>query len=367
MYNLNEMYVDSLENVTYGDGYNILIHGVQSALGLLDYFDDINANTVVYGYFGVETENMIIAFQKDNNLPPTGKLDAKTYSLIFDMLKQKLDLAIVQTKVDEITIISVDTYLELSSEYSLKHPILDSRKTLTDTNENMLPTGGKSFKPTGGKTNGGDLLDSGFGNKSHPNLDFVRDDWGTGSWYDSANGDAGLSLKWEGGHVVSGSEKFDDLVYNYVTQGNKYFNGVSYSYNLGGSNYWNDNKVHPNLASSANRDYDFINNLLANSMYANNYLRNKKPLKESKSTDTDIGKYSGEYEETSNSPFFNTGNISNLRQSKFDIKIVYGAKGEFSRMIKEVTPISVSQEMDASGEPVYDIYEFVAKDVVYNN
>lgn len=36
-------------------------------------------------------------------------------------------------------------------------------------------------------------------------------------------------------------------------------------------------------------------------------------------------------------------------------------------MIKEVTPISVYQEMDASGEPIYDIYEFVAKDVVYNN
>jgi hypothetical protein len=60
-------------------------------------------------------------------------------------------------------------------------------------------------------------------------------------------------------------------------------------------------------------------------------------------------------------------NIKQLRRSRFDVTIVYGAKGETARKILDVTPIAVTQEMNASGEPIYDVYEFVGRDVVYSN
>ncbi|MCC0781732.1 hypothetical protein IR152_01005 [Clostridioides sp. ES-S-0108-01] len=64
---------------------------------------------------------------------------------------------------------------------------------------------------------------------------------------------------------------------------------------------------------------------------------------------------------------FNPNNINTLRKSNFSISLIYGEKKEKYRKIIGVTPISVIQEIDTTGNPVYDIYEFIAKDVIEIN
>ncbi|MER0278671.1 hypothetical protein ABRY18_00645 [Clostridioides difficile] len=64
---------------------------------------------------------------------------------------------------------------------------------------------------------------------------------------------------------------------------------------------------------------------------------------------------------------FNPNNINTLKKSKFSISLIYGDKKEKYRKIIGVSPISVSQEIDTTGNPVYDIYEFIAKDVIEIN
>ncbi|MGO0861979.1 peptidoglycan-binding domain-containing protein, partial [Clostridioides difficile] len=66
-------------------------------------------------------------------------------------------------------------------------------------------------------------------------------------------------------------------------------------------------------------------------------------------------------------PSFNPNNINTLRKNNFSISLIYGDKKEKYRKIIGVLPVSVSQEIDTTGNPIYDIYEFIAKDVIEIN
>lgn len=70
--------------------------------------------------------------------------------------------------------------------------------------------------------------------------------------------------------------------------------------------------------------------------------------------------------ETSNSPhynsFFNEENYKIHRLNHKDIKIVFGNKS-ITKTIKDVFMRSVSVEVDTSGNPISEIYEFIARDI----
>lgn len=62
-------------------------------------------------------------------------------------------------------------------------------------------------------------------------------------------------------------------------------------------------------------------------------------------------------------PFFSTERMKQHRQNKKDIKIVFG-NSSIVKTIKDVHMRSVSVEVDTSGNPISEIYEFVARDII---
>ncbi|MCC0672717.1 MULTISPECIES: peptidoglycan-binding domain-containing protein [unclassified Clostridioides] len=95
-------------------------------------------------------------------------------------------------------------------------------------------------------------------------------------------------------------------------------------------------------------DYNLIDNLIDDYNYKENKL-----------------KY--DLENSDYQPSFNPNNINTLRKNNFSISLIYGDKKEKYRKIIGVSPVSVSQEIDTTGNPIYDIYEFIAKDVIETN
>lgn len=71
-------------------------------------------------------------------------------------------------------------------------------------------------------------------------------------------------------------------------------------------------------------------------------------------------------ESTSNSPhynsFFDDDNYKMHRRNNKDIKIVFGNKS-VTKTIKDVFMRGVTVEVDTSGNPISEIYEFIARDV----
>lgn len=366
MINIANYYDKTLEKLSYSKTYNIKVHAVQTALNLLDYIDieGVNANTIRYGYYDVNTENMIIQFQKDNNLPANGILDDVTWNKIFGKLAEKKKLIIVQTGEREITPVDIDNYIATLNQEELVHPNLDSEKTTEGDKDYPYSDSGKSFFTSGSAKFDNDLVGGLKGEKTHPNLDVVGPNFGDYYWDTGYGSNSNKTNNWFGNHNINGSEIFDNLMYNYIVSGGKYYNGISYSHNLNGDKEWQEDYITPNYAGESNKDYDFVYNLMSNSIYKSVWY-DGNPIKSSKSSDENIGEFGGSFETSNNKPFFHPKNIKQLRKSKFDITIVYGAKGENARKIKDVVPISVSQQMDASGEPLFDVYEFVARDVVY--
>ena len=60
--------------------------------------------------------------------------------------------------------------------------------------------------------------------------------------------------------------------------------------------------------------------------------------------------------------YFNTENYKQHRQNMKDIKIVFG-NNSITKVIKNVFMRSVSVEVDTSGNPVSEVYEFIAEDI----
>lgn len=61
-------------------------------------------------------------------------------------------------------------------------------------------------------------------------------------------------------------------------------------------------------------------------------------------------------------PFFDDGRFKLHRQNNKDIKIVFG-NNSITKTIKDVFMRGVSLEVDTSGNPISEIYEFVARDL----
>ena len=74
-----------------------------------------------------------------------------------------------------------------------------------------------------------------------------------------------------------------------------------------------------------------------------------------------------DYGEASLSPHFNSffheDNLKTYRRNHQDIKIILG-NNTIVKTIKDVVMRSVSVEVDTSGNPIYEVYEFIAKDII---
>lgn len=69
-------------------------------------------------------------------------------------------------------------------------------------------------------------------------------------------------------------------------------------------------------------------------------------------------------ESEKHNPFFKKDDSDITRKSGYDITIVYGPNKQHYRKLCDVIPRSKSQEVNSSGEAIYDIIEFIARDVV---
>lgn len=365
--NMADQYDEALKKIQYGGSYDIRIHSVQTSFSLLGYNDndDVNKNSIIYGYYDVNTENMILQFQKDNNIIPTGILDEKTWELLFNQVAVKTGLAILETGYKEISLVDIDSYTEELIEEQNIHPNLDSETTL-QFNTVYKESDSKKTHPNFIYSIQDVELEGIYnGDRYHPNLDSGEKTLTNNYWYDPTHGVGQITSTWMGNHFLTGGEMYDILMYNYLVNGNKTLGQFNYTNNLDNTPEWHDSKIHPNSSASAEKDYNFIYNLLANSISTKHYYKGQ-PLKTAAATTGKIGEYNGGFENSNNKPFFSPDNINNLKKSKFDITIVYGATGDKARKIRHVVPIAVSQELNASGEPIYDVYEFVARDVSYS-
>lgn len=376
---IKEKYESYLRNIKYGDGYDIKIHAIQVALSILGYLniDGVNKNDIYYGYYCVNTETMLKQFQIDAKINITSLVDRVTWNALFDELVKMKSCTIVQLGDRNLSIIGVDSLIEDSlsnkhydASYSNHGPNFGYLGLNYPTNELSVSPNGNHIEydirevgansnrlsyPVGSNFNSNDYLLNYNIRKNNPLIDdisqFLPKGFDTSIFY--------------GNYNTNGAKHFDELVYDYIVGGGKTYTDLNYSYNISGGESWNvgySNYI--NVPANLNRDYDHMYNLLANSIYNGNI--DTSPLWVSR-TDNNVGKYTGKYSKSSNLPYFNPDNIDELRKSEFDITIVYGAKGYKSRKILNVKPISIAQEVDASGEPVYDIYEFIAKDIIEGN
>lgn len=61
-------------------------------------------------------------------------------------------------------------------------------------------------------------------------------------------------------------------------------------------------------------------------------------------------------------PFFNRDNFRTHRRNRKDIEIIFGS-GSIKKTIKDVFMRSSTVEVNTSGEPIAEVYEFIARDV----
>lgn len=349
---ISERYDESLKNIQYKSEYDIRIHAIQSAiLILIDTLfpgTEVDVSNINYGYYCPTTEGIIKQFQTLNNKTATGILDEEIWNLIFAYLKNIKGCTIIQTGQKSISIVEIDKYLQNDVQISYENN--SEIKSNTDTNLSYSNTdnGGVSYTDLNGTF-----------------LDYLKNLVPNG--YDTSY----IETIYKDG---IGGKTFDEVIYEYIVSGGSIYNNVSFGYNISNSGEsWHSDYLTPlqyNVSGSANKDYDYIYNLLANTIYTGNV--DLSPTNVSFSNNN-IGKFSGKYGNSTNQSFFSnegytdayfSGRIKTLRKRKFDIEIIYGAKATKSRKIIGVIPISVSQEIDASGEPIYDVYEFIAKDVI---
>ncbi len=365
--NISTLYTDNYSRLDFREdvSYDIGIHAIQTALYLQDYNSkaDTNINDLVFGYYDVNTEKMIKQFQISNNMKPAdGVLNEATWDAIFNGLALNIGVEIIKTGEKEITIVDSDDYLDGKDNGDVYNP--PGSENYDDNGEGNNPgnDGGINFNDGGNYTLSDDLNGEKYGDDSYNYITDIKSIRGGDIIDGYVTGNGGYVYSGPGAYIRDGSiSSIDPGDYNLL--GNKIV--VPGSNNLtGGNNRWNDTSLSSLNDNDYQRDYDFIYNLLANTTYSGGGYIN--PLQVSNSTIDTLENYSGSYESSNNKPFFSPDNISKLRKSKFDITIVYGAKGNKARKLIKVVPMSVTQEMNASGEPIYDVYEFVARDVVYS-
>lgn len=322
------LYDEELASLKYGDGYNKKLHALQIALSLLGVFDD-ESNELIYGYYNSYFESKFEEFKRKNNIIQ-GKViidDNSWYDTVKKFTIEK----------------EASVFLRSNGEFALSTMDAILKKKKLDEigyNENLAQV-------------------------INPQDRIIEKDF----------------------EYASGSSKaymipsYNEININANTTPYSYLTGGSLSYNIKADNSFDanvldiiDSPIYANSTVSTppsvssvegnSKNYRYISGLLTNRISDANL--EKHYTWSDIDNKSDIGSFSGIFDKVANLPFFHPARIGALRNSLFDITVVYGADGNMARKIVGVVPISVATEVDASGEPVYDVYEFIAKDIIYN-
>lgn len=350
--NVATMYSDDLMGLYYNEEYDIRINAVQTALMILGYYDEENVeiNSIIFGILEVNTMIAIKSFQRSMGLPKTGKLDALTYELIFKELKDKKNIIILKNGQNSIRLESFNSIMDAIVN-ELEYTFDDSELTVNVLDAiNNIDKVGLDDLPlyVGGIIDGifdvsDYVVNEGGISIINSFLEFILSGSDSNFFNDKFN--------------LYGGESFEEIMYNYVSNGGKTHLGFEYDFDSD-SGYTSEHTEY-NTIQTGKKDYNYIYSLLSNSVYDG-----ELDITPNASNTEGIKKFNGKYEDSSDEPFFdNNGFIGKI---KYDIVIVYGASAKKSIKLLNVTPISVAQQLNASGEPISEVYEFVAKDIVYN-
>lgn len=326
---------ESLNHLSYGDGYDIRVHGVQVALSVLarrsrllgHKLKDINFTASRFGSYDVKTEDAIKLYQIATGIPDDGILNRLTFEGIFLSLRNELGVTVVEVETNKLRI------CEITKELIDEFPNLED----TDMGDGIDDDGLLDDDSIGNNDGSDSILDDGLGGISvgeYPNYNSKGDYWFPDSFW----------------HNMTGYGKGEDMFALFTPK----------FPNFGGEDYT------PGRGYSKTGDHsnDFINDLLANSIYEGNFDYSK-PLSWVSNSQMNINVDGFRYETSSKyDTFFSKKNTGETRGSDFEITIVYGANGQFAKKLINLIPRARSQQLDASGEALYDVIEFVAKDII---
>lgn len=326
---------ESLLRLNYGDGYDIRIHAVQVALCLLSrrsqlsQLRDLNSSLVRFGYYDVETENSISSYQYAVGLPTSKKLDKVTYESLFEIIRKELNSIIVQVAEDKLKIQEITKDM-LDDEYDSNNDdaILNSDSEY-DTN-NFPSSDDLYYQDNQVGSNSNNIND---------NKEFIDNFWN------------------------SMSGEYDSIFLSTTVSDKSFGSGGRLNLN-GGRTYITSGELTKSYNETSNLESSYIDTLLSNSIYSGNFDYVKPSMWVSNSSmNINVSGYTYENSEK-HKTFFSENNSDTTRKSNYDITIVYGANGQFAKKLLGVVHRAKTQQVDASGEAIFDIIEFIAKDIV---
>ena len=363
---VEKMWSEDLLDVIFNSGYDIRIHAVQTALSLIlrrssnlsQRMGGFDFSPREFGVYDSETEDCIRCYQKAVGLSETGKIDPQTYMSIFVNLRKELNSTIIKNGPRSIKICDAGSIKDISDDETSSIGVSFVNK-IEDT-----------FKGGIGDVNIEDAIKDtliisnpaiyGAGELYSTIKDTINDY--INDKFSNANGNKTY------GETPNLSEEIMNEYYDSPNLSKRILSGYSYdtpSFGHGGYREGSESPSYSNVTNDIENDY--IGNLLANSIYEGNFDYSRPIVWDSKSNmNIDVGGFvydkSSKYE-----TFFSDKDTSPTRRSGYDITIVYGANGQFAKQILGVIPRAKSQQLDASGEAIYDVIEFIAKDIVETN
>jgi hypothetical protein len=351
MFTIDNQWDKSIFNMSYGDGYDIRLHAIQVGLNLIHRRSNklgpamfsVDLSTIVFGYFDVQTEDALRKFQGSIGLVETGKIDETTYQMLFDALRREFGVIILHNGIETLKIYEITK--DLLEQFPWLKVSIDSDGETLSPMQNTLEEGGQeegSYPDVYNSDNSREM-DNSFNN-------IINGVPGSSSYaqVNIPNNSETLDPFWDSLVNGYGKEQFAASMVYTAPNGGKEYTDLS-------GNVYGDG------------DEDFVGHLLANSIYKGNFDYDK-PMAWKSTSKMDINVAGFKYEKSEkHKTFFAKENSADNRKSKFNITIVYGTNGQFAKQIVDVRPRSTTQEVDASGNPIYDIIEFVAKDVIESN
>lgn len=363
---VEKMWSEDLLDVIFNSGYDIRIHAIQTALSLIlrrssnlsQRMGGVDFSPRVFGIYDSETEDCIKSYQKAVGLSETGKLDPQTYMSIFLNLRKELNSTIIKDGPRSIKICDVgsikgiDEYDEDDIDINFVNKIEDTFEGGVENvnTEDIIKDALMLSNPA--------IFDSG---KLYSKIKDTLNEYINDKFSDT-----------NGGKIYGDSPNFSEGTVNerYASPSfsKRILSGHAYntpSFGHGGYREGIDSPSYTNVTND--NDNDYIGNLLSNSIYEGNFDYSRPIVWNSNSSmNIDVGGFvydkSSKYE-----TFFSEKNTSPTRRSEYDITIVYGTNGQFAKQLLSVRPRAKSQQLDASGEAIYDVIEFIAKDIVETN
>lgn len=341
---VEDKWTENLYNLQYGDGYDIRVHAAQVALSILarrtNLLGNINFSTVRFGYYDTNTESAIEAFQKATGIYVTKKLDRITYEKLFDVLRGRLNVTILEVGENQLRVSEITKDIaDLLPDFNYPNNNENNDDTLFGDENSNLDFSDDMFGQSD-EINWGDL-DIG---EYNPNGNYNSNDFLDDYWKHIKEDDA------------------DDTFTIFTPDFPDFGGGGGSPFRPGGNGEdYTDINGYP---STGNENHDFIDNLLSNSIYKGNFDY-EKPISWMSKSEMNINVNGFRYDNSDKyGTFFDSRNSSETRNSGYDITIVYGANSQLAKKIVDIRPRSKSQQIDSSGEAIYDVIEFIAKDVI---